>query len=213
MGMIYRRSDPLNPSYSKMVLECSESFCSRNRLKMKEYHRYSMDHHEQWIKKRNQWNEEFFHFAFDSDSNSDFDSNHDQKSNDLPFGIMVITKSIVIPNAISFQFKKFMMKNGDFIDIINTANLPSNIWNPQIPSLWTLQRVIMEIKHEFKSKIKLFIHKVPIKMVSSFKAPIYQNTKHLKVAMKLYQNQEYLTFALYSQMENGEKCPHILGSM
>ena len=178
---IYQR-DSSNPSYSKMVLECSESFLSRNSLKMEEFRKYTKEHSKEWTKKRNEWNSEF---GIEGD---------------------VRLKSIIIPDGVSMEYAKL---SGDVLN-------PFYFWprNPQIPALWTLQRVITEIKATFEDQRDLFLYQIPIKMVSSFKAPIFENMKSLKLLMRLYpKSEEYLTFALVSEMENGDRCPHVLGSL
>ena len=187
----FYRVDPSNPSSSKMVYQCSESFLSRSSLKMEEYREYAAKNSEQWTARRNGWRSEF-----DGESAANSDRKH-----------RLYTKPIVVPDGVSMEYAKL---SGDVLN-------PYCFWprsNGHIPSMWALQRAVTEIKAVLRAESSLFIHRFPIKLVSSFKAPILRSTRSLKVLIKCYpESDRYLTFALVSGDKVSGYCPHILGSM
>ena len=181
-----------NNSFSSiLVYECVETLLSRNKQKIKKYKEKIKNNKNIKMKKEKEWKNEF-------------DVNNKKNIKNV-----IVKKEININNNIGIKYSEI---SGD----INPHHLYK--WSamiigykqPIVHGMWSLQKCLTEIKKMYNKNKNIFIYKYPIKIVSTFKLPIFMPNK-VKLLTNYYsKNDDYLTFAL---VDKNEKIPHVLGSI
>lgn len=168
---------------SQLIYECIETLLSRDKKKIKK--------NKSRNKKHVDWKKEF-----------------KNKQNETT-GNIIIKKDININDRMGIKYSEI---SGDINPhhLYKWSAMIVGYHKPIIHGMYSLQKSLTEIKKMFINNNDIFIYKYPLKVVSTFKLPIFIPNK-VKLLTNYYsESNDYLTFAL---VDKNETIPHILGSI